>query len=429
MLKKFVLILLSLAILTSFTGFAYSEQKFFSHQVIPMNVINHESGKILRGLLYMPETEKFSRVPLVIAAHELGSNYSRGWPQYGEALASLGIAVYTFDFAGGGPKTRMDGTPGSHSDGDTTEMSVMTEVKDLECVLKAAKSWEFVDSSKIAIIGGSQGGAVSVITAARHAEEIAGLVLLYPALIIRDDLHKKFAEKKDCPPVYSYNGWLDVGPIYVNDMWDYDIYSDMPKYSKPVLILHGDKDFIVPIEYSQKAAKIYPDSEFHVINNGDHGFKGDTFNQAMGYIKAYFRKINFLPDGMSKIIPVGILNNIAGEHFTGKSFLFPVSTQQAGVFNVTFEPGSYNEWHIHHAEKGGGQILIAISGRGWYQEEGKPAQELMPGDVVNIPANIKHWHGAAKDSWFQHVAIEVPGEDTKTTWHGFLSPEEYSKLK
>ncbi len=135
------------------------------------------------------------------------------------------------------------------------------------------------------------------------------------------------------------------------------------------------------------------------------------------------------PDYLSKIIPVGIPNNIAGEHFTGKSFLYPLSNEQVGIFNVTFEPESYNEWHIHHASKGGGQILIAIAGRGYYQEEGKPAQELKPGDVVNIPANVKHWHGAAKDSWFQHIALEVPGEDTSTTWHGFLPAEEYAKLK
>ena len=145
-------------------------------------------------------------------------------------------------------------------------------------------------------------------------------------------------------------------------------------------------------------------------------------------------------DILSKIIPVGTPNTIAGEHFTGKSFLHPLSLQQVGflhplslqqvgIFNVTFEPGSYNEWHIHHAEKGGGQILIAISGRGWYQAEGKAAQELKPGDVVNIPANVKHWHGAAKDSWFQHIALEVPGEGTSTTWHGFLLAEEYAKLK
>ncbi|MBQ6776583.1 MAG: alpha/beta hydrolase [Synergistaceae bacterium] len=310
MKKFFTLLLMSLAISSS----AFASGKSFS--VVPMNVMN-PAGKVLRGLLYMPQTD--SKVPLVITAHELGCNYRMGWPQYAEALASQGVAVYTFDFAGGGPKVRADGRPGNTSDGETTEMSVMTEVRDLEAVFETAKSWDFVDLSKIAIIGGSQGGAVSVITASRHADEIAGLVLLYPALVIQDDLHKKFAKKEDCPPVYSYNGWIDVSPIYVNDMWDYDIYADMSKYTKPVLILHGGKDFIVPIEYSQRAAKTYPDAEFHVIDDGDHGFQGKTFEQAIGYIKAYLRKIEFLPGGLSKVIPVGTPNTIAGEHFTGAS--------------------------------------------------------------------------------------------------------------
>ena len=135
------------------------------------------------------------------------------------------------------------------------------------------------------------------------------------------------------------------------------------------------------------------------------------------------------PDYLSKIIPAGNPNNIAGEHFTGKSFLYPLSTQQVGIFNVTFEAGSYNEWHIHHASKGGGQILIALAGRGWYQEEGKEAQELNPGDTVNIPANVKHWHGAARDSWFQHLAVEVEGEETSNEWCEAVEQSEYDKLK
>ena len=422
-MRKVLFLVLTFALIISFTLSASA------YQVISTNVVNPSTGKTLRGLLYMPEIHSGQKIPLVICAHELGSNHRRRCPQYGESLAAEGIAVYTFDFAVGGPKSRGDNQPGSISDGDTTEMSVITEVRDLESVIASARGWEFVDPSKIALIGGSQGGAVSVITASKHADELAGLVLLYPALLIQDDLHKKFARKEDCPPVYSYNGWLDVSPIYVNDMWDYDIYADMPKFTKPVLILHGDKDNIVPMNYIERAAKTYPDSEFHIINDGVHGFQDKTFAQAIGYIKAYFRKIGLMPGGLSKIIPVGTYNTIAGEHFTGKSFLYPLSTQQVGVFNVTFEPGCYNEWHTHFASEGGGQILIAISGRGWYQEEGKPAQELKPGDVVNIPANVKHWHGAAKDSWFQHVALEVPGKDTHTEWHGFLSPDEYEKLK
>ena len=103
--------------------------------------------------------------------------------------------------------------------------------------------------------------------------------------------------------------------------------------------------------------------------------------------------------------------------------------EQVGVGNVTFEPACRNNWHIHHAKKGGGQILIATAGRGYYQEWGKPAEELKPGDVVNIPAGVKHWHGAAPDSWFQHLAIEVPGEGGSNEWLEPVSDEDYGKLK
>ena len=113
----------------------------------------------------------------------------------------------------------------------------------------------------------------------------------------------------------------------------------------------------------------------------------------------------------------------------GKSYLDMISKEQVGVGNVTFEPACRNNWHIHHAKKGGGQILIATAGRGYYQEWGKPAVELKPGDVVNIPAGVKHWHGAAPDSWFQHLAIEVPGEGGRNEWLEPVSDEDYGKLK
>lgn len=127
--------------------------------------------------------------------------------------------------------------------------------------------------------------------------------------------------------------------------------------------------------------------------------------------------------------PLGKPNDAYAQYFSGQSYLAPLSTEQVGVYNVTFEPTVRNNWHIHHATKGGGQILIVTAGRGYYQEWGKPAQELKAGDVVNIPANVKHWHGAAKDSWFQHLAIEVPSEGTSNEWLEPVSDEEYSKLK
>lgn len=129
------------------------------------------------------------------------------------------------------------------------------------------------------------------------------------------------------------------------------------------------------------------------------------------------------------IFPMGGENTAYADYFVGKSYLDMLSTQQVVIGNVTFEPGCRNNWHIHHAEKGGGQILLVTAGRGYYQEWGKEPRELHPGDVVNIPPEVKHWHGAAPDCWFSHIAIEVPGEETSNQWCEPVSDEEYDKLK
>jgi len=132
-----------------------------------------------------------------------------------------------------------------------------------------------------------------------------------------------------------------------------------------------------------------------------------------------------------EIDPIFVLGeeNPYGQYFVGQSYLKMLCTQGVSIGNVTFEPGCRNNWHIHQAEKGGGQILLCTAGRGWYQEWGKPARELHPGDVVEIPTNVKHWHGAAQDSWFAHLSIEVPGEGTKNQWLEPVSEEEYNALK
>ena len=118
------------------------------------------------------------------------------------------------------------------------------------------------------------------------------------------------------------------------------------------------------------------------------------------------------------------------KYFIGKSYLKPLTNNKETVFvaNVTFEPGCRNNWHIHHATKGGGQILLCVDGEGWYQEEGRPAQGLHPGDVVTISAGVKHWHGAKENSWFSHLAIECPGENTYNEWCKPDSDEEYKNL-
>lgn len=128
--------------------------------------------------------------------------------------------------------------------------------------------------------------------------------------------------------------------------------------------------------------------------------------------------------------PMGEPNDGFAQYFVGQSYLAPVlETPQIAIHNVTFEPGCRNNWHIHKATSGGGQILVCVAGRGCYQEWGKPVQTLSPGDVVNIPAGVKHWHGATADSWMSHLAIEVGGENTSTEWCEVVSDEDFGKLE
>lgn len=131
------------------------------------------------------------------------------------------------------------------------------------------------------------------------------------------------------------------------------------------------------------------------------------------------------PENIS-VFPMGEKNEAFAQYFVGQSYLNMLSTERVTIGNVTFEPGCRNNWHIHHK---GGQILLCTAGRGYYQEWGKEAQELHPGDVVNIPPEVKHWHGAAKDSWFAHPAVEVPAEGASNEWLEVVNEEDYEKLK
>lgn len=128
------------------------------------------------------------------------------------------------------------------------------------------------------------------------------------------------------------------------------------------------------------------------------------------------------------IFPIGEPNTAYAKYFIGNSYLAQISDSQIPFANVTFQPGCRNNWHIHKAKSGGGQMLVGVAGRGWYQEEGKPAVEILPGTVINIPANVKHWHGAAADSWFAHLAFSVPGEQTDNVWLEPVTDKEYNSL-
>ena len=135
-----------------------------------------------------------------------------------------------------------------------------------------------------------------------------------------------------------------------------------------------------------------------------------------------------VPESFDSIFPIGGTNDAFAEYFIGQSYLAPLTTDGVAISNVTFEPGCRNSWHIHHATSGGGQILLCTAGSGWYQAEGEEPVSLEPGVVIQVPAGRKHWHGAKADSWFSHLAIAVPGTDTRNEWLEPVTDQEYAAL-
>ncbi len=193
------------------------------------------------------------------------------------------------------------------------------------------------------------------------------------------------------------------------------------------------------------AQGLYPQLKSHIEMGKKHGIKKEEVVEMVtqlafytGWAKAWstFPIINevYADDSIKELhggaFGMGEPNVNFAKYFIGNSYLKPLAKTESGIgfANVTFEPKCRNNWHIHKAEKGGGQVLICVEGEGWYQEEGKPAQSLKVGDIVVIPANVKHWHGAKKDSWFSHIAVEVPGENASNEWLETVTDEEYDKL-
>ena len=243
-----------------------------------------ENGdKKIYGMAYIPERN--GTYPLVIFSHELGNNHEAGI-RYAERLAENGIAAYTFDFGGGSVAGNDNKSSGSNS-----EMSVMKEADDLELVLNTAKGWEFVDTEKIYLLGGSQGGLVTIVAGSRNQEMIAGMMLMYPALSIKEDHGiTQYNSVEDVPDdVPLFGGWMHVGKNYVTDIWETDFYELLENYEGKILLLHGDKDGTVPVSYSERAAGIIKDCEFHVIKDGGHEFYGQPFEDAMTYILQYIK--------------------------------------------------------------------------------------------------------------------------------------------
>ena len=237
------------------------------------------------GIAYIPDTDR--RVPLVIFSHELGNDHSSG-ERYAQRLAEAGYAAYIFDFCGGT-------VGGNRSDGSNSEMSVMTEASDLEAVLAASRTWDFVDADRIFLLGGSMGGLVTAIVGCGHQDEIAGMILMYPALSAKADSGmEQYQSKEEVPEDVSlFGGWIHVGRNYITDLWDVDFDQLLSSYQGHMLLLHGDKDSTVPLSWSEEAKEIIPDCEFHVIKDGGHEFFGQPFEEAMSYILPYLsRQLN-----------------------------------------------------------------------------------------------------------------------------------------
>ncbi len=239
------------------------------------------NGQEIYGKLYR-RNDLTGKQPIIIYSHGLGGNYEI-LENFAKALAEKGITGYAFDFRGGGEKSK--------SSGKTTDMTVLTEVDDLTNIIKAIKTWDFVDSSKVILLGESQGGAVSALTASEMPDEIAGLMTFYPAYAMVDDSKAKYPNINEIPDVTRYFGIIDLGRQYFIDAQNLNPYAKIGRYNKPMLLVHGNADNIVNIKYSQQASKVYPQVTYHVIDGAGHGFNEKShFEQALGYVETYLKQ-------------------------------------------------------------------------------------------------------------------------------------------
>ena len=224
------------------------------------------------GTLYKAESGDENQ-PIAILSH--GYNGSSVYNKFiAKSLASSGISVYAFDFCGGGNKSK--------SDGESKDMSVITEKGDLNAVIEQVKNWDWVDKNNIFLIGESQGGCVSALTAAER-DDINGIVLYYPAFCIVEDANKKFHCADDIPNSGRAFMGMTIGKKYYEDILGIDIYEEIARFKNPVLIMHGTADKTVDYSYSEKANRVYENSELITFENAGHGFSSVDSEKAIKY--------------------------------------------------------------------------------------------------------------------------------------------------
>ena len=227
-------------------------------------------GQRVGGLVYVPRSASSAPAPLVICCHGMEGSHIRVAPM-ARRFAAAGAVAVCFDFRGGG---------GSASQGETTVMSALTELADLEAVLTAACAWPEVDASRVALFGLSLGGAVAALAAARHPQRITALALWYPALRLGENLRAAFRTLAAVPEEFDWAG-TRLGRAYAVDGWNLEVGAELASYRRPVLIVHGDQDRSVPIEVSRAAVRSLPDAELVTIPGAAHGFGDANWEEAM----------------------------------------------------------------------------------------------------------------------------------------------------
>lgn len=276
-LQPFVLFVLLMIFSSPIAGASAPEN---ASSVITENRWLERDGQKIYGKLFLPE-ETDAPLPLVILSHGLGSDH-RIMEPYAESFAENGFAAFVFDYIGGSEE--------SMSDGNMTGMSVLTEAEDLSCILQSFRSDSRFSEDEIFLFGGSQGGFISAYAAGKHPDEIAGLVLLYPAFNLQDICRKLVSDADEIPDSVVI-GEHTVGSLYIRDMLTFDIYEVLRQYPGPVLLFHGTADPYVPLEYTQRAGQVLADARVVIIEGAEHGFDGEDRNRVEREAVAFVQEI------------------------------------------------------------------------------------------------------------------------------------------
>ncbi len=276
-LQPFILFILLMIFSSPIAGASAPEN---ASSVITENRWLERDGQKIYGKLFLPE-ETDAPLPLVILSHGLGSDH-RIMEPYAESFAENGFAAFVFDYIGGSEE--------SMSDGSMTGMSVLTEAEDLSCILQSFRSDSRFSEDEIFLFGGSQGGFISAYAAGKHPDEIAGLVLLYPAFNLQDICRKLVSDADEIPDSVVI-GEHTVGSLYIRDMLTFDIYEVLRQYPGPVLLFHGTADPYVPLEYTQRAGQVLADARVVIIEGAEHGFDGEDRNRVEREAVAFVQEI------------------------------------------------------------------------------------------------------------------------------------------